>query len=411
MSQKYYLAAAAVLLASAVACSEKSSSPAAPSSAPVPADAGAAADGSTLKVPAPAQSAPANGSALEQFETTLKVNAVTANFVATSQFAYRFQLLLNGQVVREFRTSSFTEWHVTGLDVNLTYGWRARAEQGQMFGPWSATWTFKTPDIPEGYIAGGEVYDPLWNGKTVGTVNGPAEFIPNTGVKLHDYVSNIEYPLPQTVTDGEFSMLVTNVAANTEGGKTKIMSMREGRSDITTNDRRFTIEKRGNPPGTVAWRIISHEDQIETQGAERMSVDFAGDKWYLWTARWGGNRFQLTIREDGAAGRVVYNFGKGYEGAYDPNPHMAYVGSPGRSWRPIGCDGPGNDRETGVAVGQAAAGLREQVDAAPANRRLRGPSPAICEIIAELPCSARSPACPGGFPAASKPFGRFGRYT
>jgi hypothetical protein len=358
MSKKVYLAAAIGLLATAVACSEKSSSPAAPSSSPVAVDdVGAAADGSTLKVPGPTQTSPANGATIEQFEATLKVNPVAGTFAPeVTQFAYKFQLLVNGQTVREFRTASSTEWKVTDLEVNVTYGWRCRAEQAQYFGPWSATWTFKTPDIPEGYIAGGEVYDPLWVGKSVGTINGPTQFIANTGIKLLDFVSNVEYALPQTVTDGQFSMLVTNAQSNTEGGKTKIMSMREGRSDITTNDRRFTIEKRGDPPGAVAWRVITRDDQIETQGAERLQVSFSADKWYLWTARWGGNRFNLTIREGGATGRVIYNFGKGYDGAYDPSPHMAYLGSP------VGRGGPADATVPGMIVKQVWLSNRPRPD-------------------------------------------------
>jgi hypothetical protein len=358
MSKKVYLAAAAGLLATAVACSEKSSSPAGPSSSPAAVDdAGALADGTTLKVTAPTQTSPANGATIDQFETTLKVNPAVARFAPeVTQFAYRFQLLLNGQVIRDFRTSSSTEWTVTDLDINVTYGWKCRAEQGQYFGPWSATWTFKTPDIPEGYIAGGEVYDPLWTGKTVGTINGPAQFIANTGLKLLDHVSNVEYALPQTVADGQFSMLVTNTPSNTEGGKTKIMSMREGRADITTNDRRFTIEKRGDPPGTVAWRMITRVDQIDTEGAERVRVSFSADKWYLWTARWGGNRFNLTIREDGADGRLVYNFGKGYDGVYDPSPHMAYIGGP------VGRGGPSDATVPGMIAKQVWLSNRPRPD-------------------------------------------------
>ena len=357
MSKKYYLVVAVGLLATAVACSDKPASPAAPSGAPVAVDdTNAAADGSTLKVPAPTQTAPANGAAIEQFETTLKVNGVTGKFVNTTQFAYRFQLLVNGQVVREFRTSAFTEWKVTDLDVNVTYGWRCRAEQGQFFGPWSATWTFKTPDIPEGYIAGGEVYDPLWTGKTVGDINGAVQFIQDVGAKMVAHTSHIEYALPQTVDDGEFSMLVTNVPTNTEGGKTKIMAMREGRFDLTTNDRRFTIEKRGDPAGAVAWRVITSRDQIDTVGAERVIREFSASKWYLWTSRWGGGRFNLTIREGGASGNVIYNFGKSYSGAYDPNPHLAYVGAP------LGRAGANDATVPGMTVKQVWLSSRDRPD-------------------------------------------------
>jgi len=348
MSKKVYLAAAVGLLATAVACSEKSSSPAAPSSSPAAVDdAGAAADGSTLKVPPPTQTSPANGATLDQFEATLKVNPVAGKFAPEiTQFAYRFQLLVNGQVVRDFRTSAFTEWRATDLDINVTYSWRARAEQGQYVGPWSATWTFKTPDIPEGYIAGGEVYDPLWNGKTVGTINGPTAFVKDVGIRMLDFVSNVEYAVPQTVAAGEMSLLVTNFPANTDGGKTKVMSMRQGRGDITTNDRRFTIEKRGDPAGFVAWRVITSDDQIDTEGAERRFVNFQADKTYLWTSKWGNGVFNLTIREGGASGPVIYNFGKSYNGVYDPDPHMAYIGSP------VGRGGPADATIPGMIVRQ-----------------------------------------------------------
>ncbi len=357
MSRHIYLVAAAAALATAVACSDKSPSPAAPSSAPVTVDdTNAAADGSTLKVPAPVQTAPANGATLDQFEATLRVNGVSGKFVSTTQFAYRFQLLLNGQVVRDFRTSFATEWAVSELDVNATYSWRARAEQGQFFGPWSATWTFKTPNVPEGYIAGGEVYDPLWNGKTVGTVNGPTNWVKDLGIQLNDFTSNVEYALPQTVASGEMSLLVTNMPANTDGGKTKVMSMRQGRGDITTNDRRFTIEKRGNPAGFVAWRVITSTDQIDTEGAERRFVNFDAGKTYLWTSRWGNGVFNLTIREGGASGAVIYNFGKSYTGVYDPDPQLAYIGSP------VGRGGPEDASIPGMIVRQFWLSSRDRPD-------------------------------------------------
>lgn len=357
MNRTFPLVAAIGVLAAAIACSDKSPSPVAPTGTTAPVgDTDAAADGSNLKVPAPTPTAPANGARLEQFEVKLKATPVAAKFTNASAFAYRFQLLLNGQVVRDFRTSVSPEWTPGDLDVNVEYGWRVRAEQGANFGPWSSTWTFRTPDVPQGYIAGGEVYDPLWNGKSVGTINGPYQFLPNTGIKLLDFVSNIEYVLPQTVINGEFSMLVTNTPANTEGGKTKIMSMAQGRSDITTNDRRFTIEKRGDPPGTIAFRIISHHSQEETVGAERVAVNFLGDRWYFWRARWGNGRFQLTINENGPSGPQLYSFGKNYEGDYDPNPHHAWVGAP------VGRGGPTDATVPGMVVKQVWLSSRARPD-------------------------------------------------
>jgi hypothetical protein len=330
MKTTYYLAAAVGVLATAVACSDKSPSPAAPTPAPAAVDgAGAAADGSTLKVTAPTPVSPANGSTLGDFDVTLQITASTWKFAPPEPLAYRFEVLRGGNVVDSFRGANALSWKPqAALESNTEYGWRARAEQGTAVGPWSPTWTFRTPDQPPGYNVAGELYDPLYTGETIGNINGSAAFVPGQGLRLNGFTSHVEYVLPQTIASGEISLMVTNVETNTEGSKTKIMSMREGRSDITTNDRRFTIEKRGNPPGIIAWRLISHRDQIDTVGAQRVKREFNPNRWYLWTASWRSNRFNLTIREDNANGRVIYSFGKPYNGAYDPSPHLAYIGAP-----------------------------------------------------------------------------------
>jgi hypothetical protein len=338
MKRQFVLFVACGVLATALACGDKSSSPAAPSPAGgTGSDVGATADGSTLKVTAPTLVAPANGSTLADSNVALTVSASAGKFTTVSPLAYRFQILLNGQVVKEFRTSTSLKWPLPDLESNTTYSWRARAEQGPFFGPWAAEWTFKTAEQPDGYIRGGEVYDPLVDGKSVGILHGPVTFIPGRGAKMENWSAFIEYHLQQTVTGGEFSMLITNLAANTEGDKTKIMSMCDGpclnngdqHTNITSNDRRFTIEKRGNPAGVVAWRVITSNDQIETSGkAQRMKRDFSTSKTYLWKATWGGGRFNLSIREGGASGKEIYSFGKGYRGVYDPSPHLAFVGGP-----------------------------------------------------------------------------------
>ncbi len=147
-------------------------------------------------------------------------------------------------------------------------------------------------------------------------------------------MSYISYQLPQTLLEGEFSILITDMPTNTEGDKTKLFAMAEGYGDIVTNDRRMTVEKRGDPAGVIAWRMITHNDQIETTGdAERVQVDFDQNQHYFWQATWRNNRFDLRINEGGVVGRTIYNFGKPFRGdPYDPNPHVIYIGAPvGRS--------------------------------------------------------------------------------
>ncbi len=225
---------------------------------------------------------------------------------------------------------SGTSWKVTGpLDFNAAYTWKARAEYQGATGPWSGTGSFLTPE--GGHISGSEMYDPLNNGKTVGDIHGPVVFSPQ-GVTLQSFVSYISYQLPVTLTAGEFSMLVTNLDYNTEGDKTKLFAMAQGYDDIITNDRRMTVEKRGDPPGMIAWRFITHDDRIETVGGDRLVYNFQPDQTYFWKATWGNNRFEVIVKEGGAHGKTVYDMARGYLGVYDPNPHVLYVGAPtGRS--------------------------------------------------------------------------------
>jgi hypothetical protein len=117
-------------------------------------------------------------------------------------------------------------------------------------------------------------------------------------VRLDGLGSYIKYHLQQTLEAGEFSILATNLEYNTEGGKTKLIAMMQGDNDgdITVNDRRFTIEKRGDPPGIIAWRMLTSRQQIDTVGPERVARRFNPKQTYLWTARWGGGHFNLTIK-------------------------------------------------------------------------------------------------------------------
>ena len=47
--------------------------------------------------------------------------------------------------------------------------------------------------------------------------------------------------------------------------------------------------------GTVAWRVITHDDQVDTEGAEREVVQFLEDHTYLWEASWRNNFFNVRI--------------------------------------------------------------------------------------------------------------------
>ena len=338
MMRKYAALTAVAVAMFATACTKGSEAPASPSTS-VPADASAAADGSTLKATAPTPQSPINNQQPSSLDVVLTVGNVTAKYGGTISPTYRFEVFNSGgslvyQVAGVPAGGSGVTAHTitAALDGDQPYTWQARAELGTAIGPWSARAAFVAP-ASTGYIRGSELYDPLMNGKTVGTMVGPLTFIPGVGLKFESQESYVSYVLPQTLNEGEFSLLVTGMPANTDGDKTKLFAMGEGFDDIVTNNRRMTVEKRGDPAGIIAWRFITHDDQVDTEGADRVFYNFLANQTYFWQATWRANRFSLVIKEGGVDGREVYNKGKNFVGrAYDPTPHVIYLGAPvGRS--------------------------------------------------------------------------------
>lgn len=337
MMRKYASLTAVVVAVLASACTKGSQAPASPTTSAAT-DVSAAADGSTLKVTAPTLQSPINNQQPSTLDVVLTLGNASGKYGSVTP-TYRFQVFnAAGNLAYEVANvaaggSGVTAHTITAaLDGDQSYSWQARAEASGAVGPWSSRATFVAP-ASTGYIRGSELYDPLMNGKTVGTMVGPLTFIPGVGLKFESQESYVHYTLPQTLTEGEFSLLVTGMPANTDGDKTKLFAMGEGFDDIVTNNRRMTVEKRGDPAGIIAWRFITHDDQVDTEGADRVFYNFLASQTYFWKATWRANRFTLSIREGGVDGREVYNKGKNFVGrAYDPTPHVIYLGAPvGRS--------------------------------------------------------------------------------
>jgi hypothetical protein len=343
-----------VVLAAACAiavatCGKEASSTLSPTATPPPTAAEGYPDGSTLKVTAPVPQSPTGGQRLAQTDSVaLIAQNAGRKFAAELALTYRFRVFnAAGAMIAEaaniLERAGTTAYTLTAqLEGEQTYGWQVRAEAQGKAGPWSALATFVAP-ANTGYLRGNELYDPLANGVTIGEKHGPLTFIPGVGVRLETQLSYISYQLPQTLSEGEFSILVTGMPANTEGDKTKLFAMGQNYDDIVTNERRMTVEKRGDPAGVVAWRFITHDDQVDTEGADRQFIDFQATQTYFWQATWRGNRFNLLIREGGADGRTIYNLGKNFKGrAYEPTPHVVYIGAP-----------VGRSGETGASVDHA----------------------------------------------------------
>jgi len=321
-----------LLLASAMAvsCGKESAAPTSPSA--VRQAGGNVTPPGGLKASAPTPQSPTNG-AKPTGALVLVAGASRMLYISeTLPLSYEFEILTPqgahvwSQTVPGDSGGTVSVSPNASLTTDQPYNWRVRATYLGAAGPWSGNAAF-IANRPSGYIRGNEIYDPLTNCETVGTIRGPVTCIPGVGMRLDTLDSWIVYELPQALEQGEFSALVSGVATNTEGTKTRILAMAEGFGDVTENPGRMTVEKRGDgPTGGIAWRFITSSDQIETVGAERVVREFDPGRTYFWEANWRNNFFNVLIRLDSPNGPEHYSMGKPYEGFYRPEPHVVYAG-------------------------------------------------------------------------------------
>ena len=238
-------------------------------------------------------------------------------------------------------TNGKTSWTPDqDLQPTTVFYWRARAVQASSTGPWSEVGKFKSRLV--GFLRAGELYDPLIHGETVGQIVGSTTFIPGKGIQLNTSQSYVKYPLPQTVTNGEFSMEVEGLRANGPGDKAKVFGMQEGQGDFITNRYRVDIQYRGVsgvPPNAITFRALyGSADDLSVRYEPDTSTRFRSvfllnpATTYYWKANWG-SEFRVIVQEGGLDGGTLYNVGlPSPRGTYAPNPQYAYLGTPvGRS--------------------------------------------------------------------------------
>lgn len=348
MRNKWFLYGLAAVMAVAAACGGDTKTPVSPS-ATTELSGSAAADGSTLKATAPAPYLPADSTLVDTKTPSIIVNDSTGKYAApASPFTYRFQVATAAGIVVEeavepagagaggVNRTVHTVTAAANLAVDTAYKWRARAESSGAVGPWSNYFTFTTPKAASSlgaYQTATELWDPLTDGKTIGRPNN-MEFTVGKGARTIDFYSFIQYPLRQTLTQGEMSFYVDNFNPLAAGGKTKFASMSSDAADVTTDPWRFTLEKRGASyptPGQVRWRIITGNatSAVNDGGSWQPVLDKTKTHFIKFT--WGSGRVTLLIAEadpvTGALGTVRLNVSVGYAGTYRPNPHMAYIGA------------------------------------------------------------------------------------
>ncbi len=346
--KKAVACASAVVLALAVACSKNAETPVSPSSAQ-PGGSEAGPNGETLKATAPSPQSPVNNAQQDQLVlTTAKATGLFDQGLATA-YSYEFQIMNSANTMVCSATlgggsgSSVSWTPACTLEFDAPHTWRVRAIFQGANGPWSPTATFRSP--AGGYIRGNELFDPLTNGRSVGTVIG-ANFVGNAGLQLVAQTSRVTYQLPENLQAGEFSVMVTGFSEDSPGDKTKIMSMQEGHGDLTANDYRFTFEKRGasyETPGAVTFRFINGDaaEHDYINDAERQAVEFSDERWYFWKVTWNSTSVTGEVRRDGPNGQVIFRQSRTTNGhPYRPVPHVIHLGGTSRAG-PIDASVPG----------------------------------------------------------------------
>jgi len=333
--KNYFRAAfgAAMVAGLAIACSEAPTTPAG-SNTGTTADTAAAADGSNLKVTAPTPTSPINDFQTEGQSVTLVASASTGKYVATT-VQYNFELYNAANVRVSNVTVNSPSWTIpAALDMEARYTWRVRgtlpAQSG--VGPWSTTASFKAP--AGGYIKNQEIFDPLTNGRTVGRFTRDVTFLPE-GVRLNGQESVVEYSMPQTLTNGELSAIITNLGNGSEEWKTKVMSMlADDGVNVTDNEYRVTLDKRTGWLGqgsaarfTFCVRSASNASHCpEPNGGPQV---WSRNKIYFWKFTWGNNVARLLIRDGGTNGSVILDLAASYAGTWSPAKMLVRLGSVG----------------------------------------------------------------------------------
>src|SRR5262245_2684729 len=338
----FVITATASILGLALACSHESPAPTSPTSHPI-ANIDEASDGSTLKADPPVLVSPIKDQQTQD-NPTLSAKATKMAFDGASPgLQYRFEVY--NQAGAKIIDSGLLNQPTFQITEKLVYRqrhtWRVRAEFQNRVTAWSETGSFLS--FEGGYIRGDEVYDPLYNGETVGQIFNDTTFLGDQGLRLNTNISYVKYVIPTTITGGEFSAEVMGLQANTPGDKSKVFGMSTDSDDFITDPYRFDVQYRGtngSPPNAITYRMLwgSADDEnlrYEPDTNTRFNSIYLLDPntVYFFKATWGAGEVRVLVREGGVNGKNIYEVAVPARlGIYNPSPHFAYIGTPpGRS--------------------------------------------------------------------------------
>jgi hypothetical protein len=296
-------------MALVIACG-KSSNPVSPNAA-TDSTAGAASDGSTLKIGAPTLLAPINNFTFPAGQGTVtfswsNVSGTFASFPVTYELEVKNA---NGVVVANPKVNAAaganTTFVTTGLAADTIHSWRTRATYNGLLGPWSTNGTFRTALQATLDKANSFVFDPLVNGFTVGVRHGGR--FTSQGWQALEYSDGIDYTLaPCASCRLEFDITgVGNGLGNDPPGDYKFFSMGDGSvfgnfGDFRDAWYKMHLEQRGDGDGTgmkLIWRILNDDDDHMTKFNSGGPV-WRDDKVWHFLVQWTPNSYLITINND-----------------------------------------------------------------------------------------------------------------
>ena len=301
-----------------------------------------------ITLSAPVAVSPTNGEQLSTLRPVLTVQNVTSSQQSGAR-TYEFQVSdrtdysLGSSLTSSFLVAVNQTGVAEGADGRTAFTvpqdlqpttrmyWRARAVQGSSASEWSSSSMFRTKLV--GYNRPGELYDPLIHNETIGTVVGSVTFINGKGVQLNNQTSYVRYQLGQTLTSGEFSVIVEGLAPGAPGSKFKIFSMQSGTGNMLDNNYLANVQYRGavdgNPDNSISFKILygssAESRKFEPNFGNRLPRLLDPSKGYFWKWKWGSEARLLV--QDGVNGPTVYDYGVPTAGTYAPSPHYAYLGA------------------------------------------------------------------------------------
>ena len=320
-----------IVVMCATACSKSTAAPTPPPPPPP-------------QLTAPALDTPTDDEQLSTLRPELTVKNGTTN-QPTGTRTYEFQVAdnlefakvaVNGTGIAENGAGKTSFTPAEDLQPTTRMYWRARMVQGTTNSEWSATGKFKTRLV--GFNRPGELYDPLVHGETVGIIAGSGNitWMPGQGIRLNDALAYVVYDLPQVVLTGELSVEVTGLRPGGPCCKVRVFSILD-RLGAMSSSSPYSMNAQyrgvnGNPDNCICFKAIFGNNALglEPTTAQRLGMSYVLDpsKVYLWRGVWTRDSYRLIVREGGATGPLVYDFGiQSRQANWNPSKMFAFLGT------------------------------------------------------------------------------------